>query len=145
MMTEDHWLAVMARITPMRPVDLDRWIFDETAPAMPAWKAGSGSNDRVVSAALWEQPDGEWSTIGVRILIPLSDPAGLALRLASTALERKIAPVILTTLHNCGLEQFGFRVERLGAPTADGLRRQETEIARFWTLAIIVDATDISG
>jgi hypothetical protein len=143
MMSDEHWLTVLARITPLRPTDLDVAVFGETTPPYRAWATDAERSGIAASARLWERPENEWSTMGVRILSPLADPAGLALRLASAALERRVEPIILTTLHTCGLEQFGFRVEKLAAGSEARLARQESELVRFWALAIVVDAADV--
>jgi hypothetical protein len=96
------------------------------------------------SRLLWRLADTRWSSIGVRVDAPLPDPAALALRLAAAAVERQVLPVILTTLDRSGLERFGFRTERVtGKAEADRLAC-EAELARFWNLAIIIDAADVS-
>ena len=145
MISDEHWVAVLARRTPQRPTELDLAVFGEDVPPCNTWATEAGRPSIAISARLWERQESEWSTIGVRILAPPADPAGLALTLASAALERRVEPIILTTLHSCGLEQFGFRVERLAAGSEEGLRRQENEIVQFWCLAIVVDAADMAA
>jgi hypothetical protein len=79
----------------------------------------------------------------VRIDRPPEDPRRLALRLAAAAVERGVVPVILSTLPRTGLEQFGFRVERLpeGPPEAQALC--EAELRKFWDIAIVVSVSDV--
>ena len=43
-----------------------------------------------------------------------------------------------------GFERFGFRVERIGGDTPEEIERTEQQLARFWNLAIIIDAADMA-
>lgn len=142
-MSDNPWLAVLSRISAHSPVDLD----EDLAPAAPTAirapfvGAPAAPDAPPVASGLWDRPETDHSFIGVRILEPVPRPAGLALRLASAALERGVIPVILTTLEQTGLEHFGFRIERLPADTT--LRAAfEAELAHFWNLAIIIDVNE---
>ena len=141
-MSAIDWMAVMARITPQRPVDLDGPIFGAPVPetCIPWGRADAGFPP---PAGLRNGPPSDRPGIGVRITAPLTDPSDLARRLAAAAIERGIEPVIITTLNTCGLEQFGFRVERVFAATAEARALQEAEIAAFHDCAIIIDAADV--
>lgn len=140
-MPDTPWLAVLSRLTTHAPVDLD-----EDRPAAPAatglpFGSAAPPDAPPVASGLWDRPETDQSFIGVRILQPVQNPASLALRLASAALERGVIPVILTTLEQTGLEHFGFRIERL---PADAVLRAafEAELAHFWNLAIIIDVNE---
>jgi hypothetical protein len=75
----------------------------------------------------------------------LADATRTALRLASAALERGVTPIILTTLDASGFERFGFRVERfLPGPGADRTA-WEAEMTAFWSLALVIDASDVAA
>lgn len=147
-MTERNWRGVVGRITTGRPVDLD-------SGAAPTQEHGAVKSNswpqypvRIApppSQGLLTDPEHLTAAIGVRITAPVVDVTDLAIRLASVAIEREIEPVILTSLADCGLEQFGFRVERLCAPTPDGIARQELELTQLWGLAVVLDANDLAG
>lgn len=141
-MPDTPWLAVLSRLTTHAPVDLD-----EDRPAAPAatglpFGSAAPPDAPPVASGLWDRPETDQSFIGVRILQPVQNPASLALRLASAALERGVIPVILTALEQTGLEHFGFRIERLPAASDDLRAAYEAELARFWNLAIIIDVTE---
>ncbi|SIO57190.1 hypothetical protein SAMN05444722_3695 [Rhodovulum sp. ES.010] len=138
------WSAIVGRITPARPVELDAVIRGDAAPrprgAMLA-PAPAPAPAVPVSAALWRQEDETLSRIGIRITAPLDDPARAALHLASAVIERRVIPIILSRLDHSGFERFGFRVERV--PDGAGAAAVEAELRKFWNLAIIVDGGDI--
>ncbi|WP_347312282.1 hypothetical protein [Defluviimonas sp. SAOS-178_SWC] len=142
-MTPDHWLAVLSRITPEGPVDLD-------AGAAPPARFGAGlggwsSDTPPPSPRLWEREDSGAAYLGIRVDAPLPDPARTALRLAAAALERGVTPIILTSLGQSGFDRFGFRVERF--VPGDGVDRAawEAEMTAFWSLALIIDAADVAA
>jgi hypothetical protein len=142
-MTKADWLAVLARIVPGEPIDLDRAPpSDDSLPAPePAWPVAP-TDAPPPATRLWHRRAPDGGSLGVRIGRPLPDPGAAALRLAEVALERGITPVILSTLDMSGFERFGFRVERL--PGAPGARAAaEAELARFWDMSIIIDAEEI--
>ena len=135
-MTQEEWLSRMARLVGASPIDLD-----EPRDDRGSFAAGA----RPPAAALWHRAAEEGARLGVRVARPLTDPAAVARRLAAAAVERGVEPVILSALPLSGFEPFGFRVERL--PAAEGPARDavEAELARFWNLALIVDAADVGG
>ncbi len=148
-MTRDDWLAVLLRISPNAPFDLDARIFGAGAAAAvspPEDLSGGGPSESLMppSAKLWHQRDPDAAHIGIRVTRPVPDIARTVLRLASVALERGVIPVILTTLDNSGFDHFGLRVERL--PSGDPIRQRqcEEELTSFWALSIIIDADDIA-
>lgn len=151
-MTDDNWLAVLSRISPDQPLDLDRVIFegaDEKTPvttraAFLGSGPGSGRAGDPPSCLLWDRDASATSYLGVRVTSALPDCAYTALLLAAAALERQVIPIILTTLTNSGFERFGFRVERLPSGPADARDACEQELSRFWNMAIIIDAADVA-
>lgn len=142
-MTPEHWLAVLSRIAPGEPVDLD-------AGAPGPARTGAGLAGRIAatpppSPRLWDRGDTGASWIGIRVDAPLADPARAALRLAAAALERGVTPVILTSLDSSGFERFGFRIERFLAGPGVDRAAWEAEMAAFWSLALIIDAADVAS
>lgn len=142
-MTPEHWLAVLSRIAPGEPVDLD-------AGAPGPARTGAGLVGRIAatpppSPRLWDRGDTGASWIGIRVDAPLADPARAALRLAAAALERGVTPVILTSLDSSGFERFGFRIERFLAGPGVDRAAWEAEMAAFWSLALIIDAADVAS
>ncbi|WP_413868142.1 hypothetical protein [Albidovulum sp.] len=142
-MTPEHWLAVLSRLVPGEPVNLDA---DEGGVTPPgAGLAGWDAEGPPPSPRLWDRADTGASYIGIRVDAALADPARAALRLASAALERGVTPIILTSLDASGFERFGFRVERfLPGPGADRAA-WEAEMTAFWSLALVIDATDVAA
>ena len=137
-----NWYAILGRITTTGPEDLDPLIHDgesrrKQGQVLPV------STGLPPSAELWQREDAAPSYIGVRIGAPLTEPAQAALRLASAAIERRVFPIILSRLDTCGLERYGFRVERVPASDPDAAIAAEDQLARFWNLAIIIDGSEI--
>lgn len=140
-MTRDTWMDVVARLSAEEPFDLDPVLTGETT--LPEGSANlSLDGPTIRSSKLWKR-DGGVSHIGIRVDRPPEDPRRLALRLASAAAERGVVPIILTTLPRTGLEQYGFRVERLpdGPPEAAALF--ERELRKFWDMPIVVSVSDV--
>lgn len=134
------WSAILGRITPERPENLDAVIRgDATPPTRGRILAPAGPVPP--SVALWQRREETLARIGVRVAEPLPDPARAALHLASAAIERRVIPIILSRLDQSGLERFGFRVERV--PDGAGAEAVEAELTRFWNLALIIDGRDI--
>ncbi|MFZ1727578.1 MAG: hypothetical protein WBO29_11295 [Albidovulum sp.] len=144
---DERWLAVLSRITPQQPIDLETVL-------LGAKKATVSKPDReflsaippapAPSATLWSRTESDLSYLGVRLTTPLADSAQTAIRLASAALERGITPIILTTLSNSGFERFGFRVERIMGESDEERAACEEELKRFWNMAIVVDAAEVA-
>ncbi|MGB3179617.1 MAG: hypothetical protein WBA90_17220 [Albidovulum sp.] len=143
-MTPEHWQAVLARITPQGPVDLDVDLAVKLrGKGLTAWPAGV----QPPSPKLWAREEAAVSYLGIRVRTELGDgtvPA--ALRLAAAALERGINPIVLAVGGApSGFERFGFRVEQFAGGTADDQQRWEDEMTAFWSLALIIDADDVAA
>lgn len=140
-MTRSGWLDVIARLSTEEPIDLDPMLTDGTpAPAGVAPEVAEAPT--VLSTRLWAR-DESISHIGVRIDRPPEDARRLALRLASAAVERGVFPVILTTLGRTGLEQYGFRVERLPDGPPETVALYEAELRKFWDMPIVISLSDV--
>lgn len=132
-------LEILGRLTDASPVDLD-------APPGDAAPAPGGRLETdpgtPLSPALWPRHEG-WACIGIRVTEPVADVTTLARKLAATAVERGILPVILTSLDQSGFESFGFRVERLSGASGEERAEEEAELMGFWNFALILDASDM--
>lgn len=138
-MTDTQALDILARLTAAAPVDLDLGT-DDAAPT-PGGALASGAGVPL-SPALWPRGD-NWACLGIRVTEPVADVTALARKLAATAAERGILPVILTSLDQSGFERFGFRVERLSGASEAARAIEEAELAGFWNFALILDARDL--
>ena len=148
-MISDDWLAVMSRISASKPIDLESVL---GAPVQEGAGSRDAMPDRTLvgvrtlpSAKLWPKKDSSVPCVGFRFDCEVAHPAQLAYRLAAAALERGIAPIILATHSNSGLERFGFRVELLSGNTAEELCASEAEIMRFWDISVVINSSDIGG
>ncbi len=132
-----HWQSVLANINGTTPVDID-----DDLPVRPKPKSDLSNpdpDDRLPpSRKLFPKQDASLAFIGVRVNEPLSNPSLLATRLAASALERGVIPIILTKMDQSGLERFGFRTERVIDDPGS-----ERDLAAFWDMAIIIDASDV--
>ena len=134
---DTHWQSVLANISVSAPVNID-----DDLPLKPqtiAEPSGSVTTDPLPpSRKLFPKQDASLAFIGVRVNERLANPALLATRLAASAMERGVIPIILTGMDESGLERFGFRTERLTNDPGS-----ERDLAAFWDLAIIIDASDV--
>ena len=106
---QQHALDILARLSEAAPVSL------EDAPGSPGEALATGPGTPL-SPRLWSR-DAQTACLGIRVTTPPGDVTALARRLAASAAERGILPVILTTLDSSGFERLGFRVERLSGTT----------------------------
>jgi len=58
--------------------------------------------------------------------------------LAQMAAEKGGFPIILSHLDVCGLEQFGFRVERIGGSTDEEIAACEAQVCAFWNIVMVI-------
>lgn len=87
-------LEILGRLTDAAPVDLDALPGDAAPAPGGRFETGSGTP---LSPALWPRHEG-WARLGIRVTEPVADVTTLARKLAATAAERGIPPVILTSL-----------------------------------------------
>lgn len=141
-MSDTAWHKIIGRISPQQPVNVtpDRLRDVETPPVpMPDHVAASPT-----SAKLWSLPE-DLTHIGVRVLEPVENPGPIALRLSAMAAERQVVPIILSSVHISGFEQFGFRVERLPNGSDAMVQAFEDELCAFWDIAMVVDVKDVTA
>jgi hypothetical protein len=141
-MSDSHWLHLLTRIASDLPHDYDAEFFPTFQREAPT-DLETNLPDFPMSAKLWERVAGEQAYIGIRVTHPVNDVAQMAVRLASAAVERRICPVILTSLASSGFETYGFRVERLPVGPAEMRAAFEADLVAFWGLALVINAEDI--
>lgn len=140
-MTETFALEILARLLDAAPRDLDAGLAVAGPPKGGTLACGPGVP---LSPRLWQR-DEDWACLGIRVTEPPDDVTALARRLAATAVERGIIPVILSPLDQSGFERFGFRVERLSGATPEARAAEEAELQGFWNFALILDAADLTA
>jgi hypothetical protein len=134
---------LLARITPNAPVDLDGKIIKAAkAPPLRGAFPAPAKDTTAPAATLWDWPEDPPACLGVRVSEPIENPTDVARKLASAAIERQVTPIILTTLADCGLARFGFRIERLSGDPEE-IALYEEELKSFWNLAIVIDVIDV--
>jgi hypothetical protein len=144
MTTDDQWLEIIQNITSQAPVDLDPVIFSKRAHDLPGAFPAPFQLEDLPSATLWSRPMDGTSYIGLRVRTAIADVAPIAMRLAAAAIERKVIPIILSTQGRSGFERFGFRCELVYGSNESEFSACEAELARFWNLAIVIDAADVA-
>ena len=140
----DDWQDKAARLGPHAPVEIDPVLPQAgKAPAAGGWLERDDPAT-APAAALFRSADaaGDGAAIGIRLNAPPADPAWLAGRLLAIEAERGIRPIILSGLPVCGLERFGFRIERI-PPDEAGAVACEAELTAFWNIALVIDAGQI--
>ncbi len=141
MIPEQDAETILANLTRHAPLDLDAALFAPAAEAIPLTIRPAAFPP---AETLWDMPEEERSHIGVRIREPVVHADVLAARLAAIALERNIHPVFLSHIGNCGMQRFGFRVERVFGVDRAAQAAFEAQLTRFWRLALIVDAAEVA-
>ncbi len=139
-MMETFALDILGRLQDAAPLDLDALLVGDGRPRGGTFAVGPVLP---LSPELWRREDG-WACLGIRVTERPEDVTALARRLAATAVERGIIPVILSSLDQSGFERFGFRVERLSGTTPEARMAEEAELQGFWNFALILDATELS-
>lgn len=143
MTTEEKYLSVLTNISPNAPLDLDPLLFS-SASAKPVNAVGKGGSFPP-SAKLWDRVEDQTTYIGIRVKTPIREPQTVGAYLAAAAVERHIVPVFLSWNGLCGMQQFGFRVERISGATEAECIHCEEQVVRFWNMAIVVDVADVTG
>ncbi len=141
MIPERDMLSILANLSPHVPKDVDAALFD--APTPGSILAPTACN-APPSTAIWRAREADMSYIGLRVKAPIAHEAQLAARLAAIALERRIAPIFLSYIGRSGMQRFGFRVEQLAGLTPEAQQEFETQLVRFWGLALVIDASQVA-
>ena len=136
-MSEVSWSDVVAHISPFEPVDLD-----EVIDALQPGEGRKGQLGFPQEAAL--QPirlsfeDPTTVCFGARVTDTTPDIVALAMTLGQMAAEKGATPIILSHVDYAGLEQFGFRVERVGGRTEEERAACEAQICDFWNIVMVI-------
>ena len=135
-MADQRLFETICRITPQAPADMDDLVY--ALRPRPA-RTGHDIFPEFEPPALSRDPkEDTLVTIGVRVQTALSDPADYAMRLAALAAERDAELVILSGVDYCGLERFGFRVERVVATGGQIPPERYDDLKTFWKLDLIL-------
>lgn len=145
-MNNDKWAAVLGRIGVEQPVDLDTTIFATDTEQKTSGSAGSIISPNLPisppSSEIWPLKDDAQFHLGIRLNSRDVDTILIASKLAAAAFERGITPIILTNLPFCGLECYGFRIERTYGKTAAEQKSSERELMQFWRIELLLDAAE---
>ena len=142
MSTREKYLNVLANMSRFSPTDLDALLDHGETPTPP-------NKTRKLapvppSSVLWAQDrDEDVSHIGIRIRAPIENPASLVGKLASLALEKRVVPIFISWMGNCGLQHHGLHVEQISGASEAECSEYEEQLKRMWNLAIIIDAEDV--
>ena len=136
-MSHVDWADVVAAITPLEPTDLDGLI-EAIAPKAPALKGTRFPQEEVTNLIPVDFQDDKTVCFGARITKDTPDKVALAMTLAQMAAEKGAFPVILSHLDTCGLEQFGFRVERVAGANPQEIAACEAQICAFWKIVMVI-------
>jgi hypothetical protein len=128
----------MSRITPCCADDLD----DLLAPGSPRATSSGAVVFPEIEAPLrpqvpFRRPD--TICVGFRLGQRERPAVDRAVRFAAMALERDVEVVVLADDDVCGLEQFGFRIERIAGEGECG-RACIDQLLRFWALDLLLEA-----
>ncbi len=78
------------------------------------------------------------AAIGIRFMEPRTDVVAVAMKLAALGMEHSVEVIALSDLEYCGLERFGFRVERISGQTPQQREQCLSQIRQFWSLDLIL-------
>jgi len=136
-MSAQDWSRVLASLTPTAPEDIDG-IIDSIAPLDTETAGLSFPKDAALGSLPMEFADPTTVCFGARITEDLEDPLSLAVKLAQLAVEKDAHPIILSHVPYCGLERFGFRVERVVGETEAERTACEAQLRAFWKIVILL-------
>lgn len=136
---------MLSRLSSQSPQDLDTDLFVTSDGPVGSILDMGDTQVAPISPALWQRSQEAMSYIGIRETHALDDYTQVTARLISAAIERGVAPIILTTLGRSGFTRFGLRVERLSGETEDARAVCEAQIKSLWNLAIIIDAEHVAA
>ena len=142
MISQPDYVAILSNLGPHQPRDLDDILLDPPVIGPPV---GIDTAQAHPVTCLTPLADPAISRIGCRVRAPVAHPEQLAARLAAVAVERQVHPIFLSYVADCGMQRFGFRVEHLDGLADDVQAVYEAQLAQFWNLALILDASELSA
>ncbi len=136
-MSQTDWADVVASITPLEPTDLDA-IIDRSKKNQPAKAGLEFPLDAAIAPMKPSFKDETTVCFGARVTENTPNRLALAVTLAQMAAEKGATPIILSHLDYSGLEQFGFRVERIGGKTEEEREACEAQVCAFWNIVMVI-------
>ncbi len=136
-MSVNYWSDLVASITPNAAFDLDAALGDLTAnPPSKGQLTFPADAAKAPLPLRFAEP----TTVcfGARITEDTPNRLALATTLAQMAAEKGATPIILSHVDHAGLEQFGFRVERVGGQTYDERAACEAQLCSFWNIVMVI-------
>ena len=143
-----RWQDAALRLSTQAPDWLDESAREGAGESGGPWQATSADTplaQRAPSARLFATEDPELATIGMRLRKRPAHPERLAAHIIGMAMERGIETIVFSHLGHCGLERFGLRIERIGGASPAEIALQEEELMRFWNIALVIEADEITG
>ena len=129
---------VMSRITPCSADDLDDMLAAESSrTASPGAVLFPAIEAPLMPQVAFRRPDA--ICVGFRVARSDRPAVDRAVRFAAMALERDVEVVVLAEEDVCGLERFGFRIERI-AGEGECRRSCVDQLQRFWALDLLLEA-----
>jgi hypothetical protein len=136
-METSDYAAMVSRVCPQEADNLDPLI-DTLAPRSRTPGADLFPEIEAVSMPEVRFRVDDAVTIGVMVRETIPNAADMALRLAAMAFERDAEVVILSAVDLCGLERFGFRVERMAGETHAARAACVDQVRRFWNIDLVI-------
>jgi hypothetical protein len=136
-MDRAQWSGILSRIGPHDADDIDEIL----APFDPT--RGPAGRDLFPLPGAVLMPEARLKRadaicVGLRARAAEGGAADRAMRVAAFAVERDVQIVVLSEADYCGLERFGFRVERLAGDDDEARAACEDQIRRFWNLDLVL-------
>lgn len=132
-----HWTRTMGIITPAAPTGLDADL-EKLDPRRAKPGRATFPEDMGDIALPADFASEETVCFGARITEATGNRVQLAMSLAQMAAEKGAEPVILSHVDYCGLERFGFRVERIAGETEEARAAAEAQVVRFWNIVLVI-------
>jgi len=135
-MSVDDWSLIITKIVPQNAVDLDDLLEGFDTRNTTAGTCLFLDNNWLSSQKNFR--DASTVCIGVRVDGDNMDRSDLSMKLASMALEKNVTPIIFSRGDYCGMEKFGFRVERISGVTEAKQLECEAQLKRFWNISVVI-------
>jgi hypothetical protein len=126
---------ILGRISPQSPRDLDARL---DAVNRRSAKAGAVLVHDTKGAMVTPLDASDAVCFALRITEKTEDPVTLAMHVAQLAAEKSAIPIVFSHVDACGLEKFGFRVERIAGRSQAERDAMEAELKAFWNVAMVI-------
>ena len=135
-MSRSEAFEQILRISPLAPTDIDDIVY-----AAAPWPRERGKDlfpEGAATAFPGEAEPRNQAALGIRMASSGDNPADFAMKLAALSVEKDVDVVVLSHLDYCGLERFGFRVERVAGDSDHARSVCEGEVKWFWGLGVVL-------